>query len=319
MSIPLSKKKEEKEILDLLEPDLVIPSQDVVTLSTPELIQSLQAAEKYGKYWEEGWSEFLWRIGSSLDLWVSWKDEPWVLPEIWQRTKEYTNCLYKSAALSHRFQPTMTTFAICRVGNIRLLEYLAPNLVWDPSSTNAAASGGHVACLEYAVQKKKQIHSNTTWEAAKHNQVAFLKRCVELELFWCPETSLAAARNGHLESVRMIHQLKQFIHQATSMEAVMLSDDNTAILAYLLQHNLPWHPRTTFFAALCGHLKTLKWCVQNQTVWDPWTSTGAAAGGHLSCLEFISKENLFWHPQTGEVANNNFNTQCAMFARNIKT
>jgi len=59
--------------------------------------------------------------------------------------------------------------------------------------------------------------------------------------------------------------------------------------------------RSTYFAALNGHLECLKYAHVSpgvSCVWHPNTTFIAARNGYLECLKYAHENGCKWHPNT---------------------
>ena len=72
-----------------------------------------------------------------------------------------------------------------------------------------------------------------------------------------------AARNGHLECLKYLHE-----------------------------NGLPWGTWTCCSAAFGGHLKCLKYLHENGCPWDEGTCSQAAKYGRLECLKYLVKTDV---------------------------
>lgn len=58
-------------------------------------------------------------------------------------------------------------------------------------------------------------------------------------------------------------------------------------LEWAVEHNVPWHPDTTWCAADADYLACLQFAHEHGCPWDPNTTCTAAYGETISCLQYI--------------------------------
>ena len=68
----------------------------------------------------------------------------------------------------------------------------------------------------------------------------------------------AAARGGHLECMKYLHE-----------------------------NGCPWDKSVCEAAAEGGHLESLKYLYENGCPWSEWAREAAAEGGHLECMKYL--------------------------------
>ena len=79
------------------------------------------------------------------------------------------------------------------------------------------------------------------------------------------ESCFAAARNGHAQCLKFLHET-----------------------------NSPWDAITCNAAATHGNFECLRYAHENGCPWDKWTCTEAAENGHLECLKYARENGCPW-------------------------
>ena len=69
------------------------------------------------------------------------------------------------------------------------------------------------------------------------------------------------------------------------------------------EHGCPWHPETTWIAAVNGHLECLKYAHENGCPWHPYTTCTAAFSEELECLKYAHENGCPWHRDTTDLGN----------------
>ncbi len=115
--------------------------------------------------------------------------------------------------------------------------------------------------LKWAREEKKcEWDEQTINKAAFHGNLEMVKYCVANE---CPIDKFAceyAARNGHLECLKCLHE----------------------------EGKAPWDSSTASSAAENGHLHILEYLVERKfDQYDAWACMLAAENGHLDCLKYL--------------------------------
>ena len=85
----------------------------------------------------------------------------------------------------------------------------------------------------------------------------------------CCRTISDAARRGHLECMKYLHENGSWWTQDTTYIAA--KNGHLECLRYIHKNSREWHPITTYFAALNGHLECLVYIYENcgdVATWD---------------------------------------------------
>ena len=104
----------------------------------------------------------------------------------------------------------------------------------DSAIALAAARGGHLEVLQWAVEHGCPWHKEATYEAAGGGHLEELQWAVEHECPWDEWTTYAAAGGGHLE-----------------------------VLQWAVEHGCPWHVRTNLAADDGGDEAMIQWVAEN--------------------------------------------------------
>eukprot|EP00611_Tribonema_gayanum_P022733 TRINITY_DN462_c0_g1_i1.p1 TRINITY_DN462_c0_g1~~TRINITY_DN462_c0_g1_i1.p1 ORF type:complete len:398 (-),score=41.53 TRINITY_DN462_c0_g1_i1:803-1996(-) len=124
--------------------------------------------------------------------------------------------------------------------------------------TVAADAAGSLSLIQWAVQNGLK-RSMARCSCIRRGDLTGL-RLLDTEtsfLFWQPEHTYVAARQGHL-----------------------------AVLQWLHANSCPWDSQTCSEAAAGGHLAVLQWLRSRGCPWFSWTCAAAAGGGHLEVLQW---------------------------------
>ena len=138
--------------------------------------------------------------------------------------------------------------------------------------------------LKWAREEKKcKWDEKTISSAAEQGNLEMVKYCVANE---CPIDVYActcAARNGHLEVLKCLHE----------------------------EAKAPWNWRTAAWAAQNGHLHILEYLVERKyDQFDEDACTGAAMSGHLDCLKYLHETaKAPWNEDAVLYANMNNHTE----------
>jgi hypothetical protein len=95
----------------------------------------------------------------------------------------------------------------------------------------------------------------------------------------------AAARGGHLECLKYLHENGCPWDEETCGRAAAFG--HLECLKYLYENGCPWDERVCGSAARGGNLECLKYAHENGCPWNEWACEIAAEGGQLGCLKYL--------------------------------
>jgi len=142
--------------------------------------------------------------------------------------------------------------------------------------------------LKWAREEKKcEWDGRTIMTAASQGNLEMVKYCVANE---CPITVWAcafAAKNGHLECLKYLHE----------------------------EAKAPWDWRSAAWAAEYGHLHILEYLVERKfDKYDAWACMLAARNGHLDCLKYLHETaKAPWNARAVREAHENNQTECVQY------
>ena len=218
---------------------------------------------------------------------------------------------------------------------------------WDQNYwnevTNNAAIKGHIHILEYAIENKFPIFSNTCNTACNNGHIEYLKfahanGCM-LDtckiLYHLPNTI-------SLEIIIFLHELGCILNKKLGFNAI--ATNNIAILNYVCQNiifnkddiqklfidavkynNLEciqclhsfkyeWISDIYYLAAQGGKLDIIKYAYESGCPWHIRTCEGAAENGHLNILKYAHEHGCPWDPRTCTIATCNDHFECLVYA-----
>jgi len=217
-------------------------------------------------------------------------------------------------------------FAIEEMSSISTLEFAWENrslwpIWWDKRQFCRKVAGTNkLELLEWARGEKKCDSDERTFsEAAERGNLEMIKYCVANG---CPVIELAcarAARNGHLECLKYLHEdVKAPWDWETASEAAL--NGRLHILEYLVERKYDqYYEYACAYAAEKGHLNCLKYL--HEVVKAPWgldTAYGAALNGHLHILEYLVERKYDHFPEracTGAAGKGHLN--CLKYLREV--
>ncbi len=136
-------------------------------------------------------------------------------------------------------------------------------------------------------EKKCRWDEWTINMAAEKGNLEMVKYCVANE---CPIDAIAcakAAKNGHLEILKYLHE----------------------------EVKAPWDSVTASWAAAKGHLHILEYLVERKyDQYSVYACTNAAMDGHLDCLKYLHETaKAPWNSQAVRRAHENNQTECLQY------
>ena len=170
---------------------------------------------------------------------------------------------------SSRASDLKKKFNVNEMSSISTLEFVWENKSlwrswWDePHFCSKVAKTNKLELLKWAREEKEcEWEQDTIYAAAFHGNLEMVKYCVANG---CPIHVSAcefAARNGHLEILKYLHE----------------------------EVKAPWDSDTASSAAENGHLHILEYLDERKfDKYDAWACMMAAENGHLDCLKYLRK------------------------------
>jgi hypothetical protein len=160
---------------------------------------------------------------------------------------------------------------------------------WDVAKvTRAAAMNGSVAMLQCLMQQGCVLSTETVGVAARSGHLETVRFLHESGCPWDVDTICAdAVKMGSIELLQYLKQ-QRCAFTADVMRAAALKDD-LHMCQYLYAEQCPWTKSATEAAARCRHVDTLRWLLQQGCPYDAHAVRLAAAGeveGNLSVLKY---------------------------------
>ena len=140
-------------------------------------------------------------------------------------------------------------------------------------------------CRHIEEFKVSGIWNNTTLFAARNGHLDCLKYAHENECPWDPKTTLRASMYGHLDCLKYAHE-----------------------------NGCPWNEETTSHASISGQLDCLKYAHKNGCLWDKYTTKYAALYGYLDCLKYAHENGCPWDEDTTLNASRNGHLDCLIYS-----
>ena len=129
-----------------------------------------------------------------------------------------------------------------------------------------------------------------TLNAAKNGHIDCLRIAHDLCFPWHNETTFVAAEFGNFECLKWAFEHGAPMHSLAARIAVEKGDYESTVYAY--ERCAHWTDTTTWFAARYGHLKCLAYAHEHGAPIDGYTITGAFVGGHFDCLQYCYNHGL---------------------------
>ena len=196
---------------------------------------------------------------------------------------------------SSRASDLKKRFKVEEMSSISTLEFVWENKSLWPSWWKyetyfcfRVARTNKLELLKWAREEKKcEWDGRTILPAASQGNLEMVKYCVANE---CPITVWAcafAAKNGHLECLKYLHE----------------------------EAKAPWDWRSAAWAAEYGHLHILEYLVERKfDKYDAWACMLAARNGHLDCLKYLHETaKAPWNARAVREAHENNQTECVQY------
>lgn len=169
--------------------------------------------------------------------------------------------------------------------------------VFTTTACDAAAEGGHLACLRFLRSRGARWSARTCDLAAREGRLACL---AYLLAHGCPHDGITldwAAIRGKADSLRMLQQCTPQQQQQQDEIIMPIRDDDACYWAARGGHLEclraarelgcgGWDARACAAAAGRGHLHCLLYLRRHGCPWDDRTTLAAARAGHLHCFDY---------------------------------
>jgi hypothetical protein len=136
----------------------------------------------------------------------------------------------------------------------------------------------------------------TTNEAAKKGHLECLKYLHENGRPWDADTCECAAENGHIECLKYAH--KNGCKWNANTCAYAAENGNLECLRYAHENGCKWNANTCTYAALNGQLECVKYAHENGCPWNAKTCSWTAERGQLECLKYLHENGCEWNEWT---------------------
>jgi hypothetical protein len=177
-----------------------------------------------------------------------------------------------------------------------------------------------ISTLEVALENKSLWPSDWTersfcLEVAKTNKLELLEWArEEKKCEWNGKTINAAAGQGNLEMIKYCVANECPIDVRACAEAARYG--HLEILKYLHEEvKAPWDGATAYLAAKNGHLHILEYLVERKfDKYNEWACELAAENGHLDCLKYLHETaKAPWDEDALYFAHENNHTECVQY------
>ena len=163
---------------------------------------------------------------------------------------------------------------------------------WDAETTRRAADRGHLKILEYCQREACPWTSETVFWAARKGRFEALAFLLEKGCPYTSSASTAAAESGHFDCLKLLFDNNCPVDEHLLEGAARTGNLEIARWA-LSTTKVSWGPRTTYWAALGGHLDFISFALDHGCQVHSHTSAAAASKGFLHILDFLNQHDLF--------------------------
>ncbi|KAL6045268.1 Ankyrin repeat domain-containing protein [Balamuthia mandrillaris] len=193
-----------------------------------------------------------------------------------------------------------------QMGHLETLKWLHENgCPWNEKTCIKAARNGHLEILKWARSQGCPWNANTTWNAAFKGHLEVLAWAVGNG---CPLDAQHAcdwaARAGQVAIVRWLLDtpgftwLPNWVYNEDAEDIAdgrgMRQEDALELLKLSRQVGHPWTTDMFSFAALGGHLETIRWLWKEGCPFDEDVCAMAAGSGELEALQWLHAHGCPW-------------------------
>lgn len=170
-----------------------------------------------------------------------------------------------------------------------------------------AADGGSVACLDFVWRRFHVMPRSLAWASAHGGSLDCLRYAHQCGAQILPDTAIVAIRSGSLDCLQYALQHGGLHSSLAAVAAAYGTEDMLQLVAangarvgadvmgsaarrsasfMQLARDLgaPWHPRTTWLAALAGRADCLRYAAEQGAPWHPRTAAVATVNDAVDCL-----------------------------------
>ena len=209
-------------------------------------------------------------------------------------------------------------WSVARTNKLELLKWAREEkkCEWDTRAIEVAASQGNLEMVKYCVANLCPIYMSACANAARNGHLECLKYLhEEAKALWDSETAARAAQNGHLHILEyLVEREYKYFHA----DACRCAARNCHLDCLKFLHETakaPWDWMTAKYAAENGHLHILKYLIERK--YDKFradTCLCAAMNGHLDCLKFLHETaKAPWDSYTLQSAHDNNQSECLQY------
>jgi hypothetical protein len=179
-------------------------------------------------------------------------------------------------------------------GQLHYLEYALTNelAVWDMSMSNVAAQNGHLNVLRFAQARGYQMSGHELRLCARNGHLNVVIWLREKGYPWDARTCAEAARGSQLHVLQWLRANGCPWDARTCAEAAY--GGQLHVLQWLRANGFPMDARICAEAARGGQLHVLQWARANGCPWNTWTCYYAALSGHLRILQWARANGCPW-------------------------
>ena len=180
---------------------------------------------------------------------------------------------------------------VARTNKLELLQWIREEkkCAWDGKTSAVAAEQGNLEMVKYCVANRCPINASSCRNAARNGHLECLRYLHEdVKVPWDRETAFLAAVNGHLHILEYLVERK---YDQYDEYACMGAAENGHLDCLKYLHEVakaPWDSKTANRAARNGHLHILEYLVEREyDEYDEYACACAAEYGHLECLKYL--------------------------------